>query len=66
MPLEQVDVVGAIVAPPAAALQRLDVGKAGLPEAQHVLRQVEVFGDLADGAECVGALVHDSHSPLRF
>ena len=58
MPLQQVDVVGPVVAPAAAALQRLDLGEAGLPEAQHVLRQVEVVGDLADGAEGVRALVH--------
>jgi hypothetical protein len=27
------------------------------------LRQVQILGNLADGAECVGALVHHSHAP---
>jgi len=60
---QQVDIVRTIIAPPAAAFQRLDVGKARFPEAQDVLGQVEVFGDLADGSECVGAFVHGSTRP---
>jgi hypothetical protein len=56
--LEQFDIFGAIVTPPAAALHRLDLGKARFPEAQNVLRQVEVVGDLADRPESVGALFH--------
>ena len=58
---QKVDVVRAIVAPATAPLQRLYFAKAGLPETQHVLRQVEIVGDLADGAECIRALVHGSH-----
>jgi hypothetical protein len=54
---QQVDVVGTIVAPAAAALQRSDLGETRFPEAQDVLRQVEVVGDLADSAEGVRAFV---------
>src|SRR5215472_3558522 len=49
---QEIDVVGTIIAAAAAALHRTDLGKAGFPEPQHVLRHVEVVGDLADGAEC--------------
>ncbi|CDX31595.1 hypothetical protein MPLDJ20_140340 [Mesorhizobium plurifarium] len=56
--LDQLNVLRPVVAPAAAALHRLDLGEARLPETQHVLRQVEVFRDFADGAESVGALVH--------
>ncbi len=58
---QQIDIVGAIVAAPAAALHRLDLGEAGFPEAQHVLRDVEIVGDLADGPECIGGLVQMPH-----
>ena len=54
---EQQHVFGAVVAPAAAALQRPDGGKPRLPEAQHVLRQVELFSGLRDGTEGVGRLV---------
>ena len=54
---QQVDIVGTIITATAAALQRADLGEAGFPETQDVLRQVEVVGDLADGAEGVRAFV---------
>ena len=55
---QEVDVVRPVIAPPAAALQRPDLREARFPEAQYVLRHVEVLGDLADGPERVRALVH--------
>src|SRR5262249_23655500 len=48
--LEQVDVVGAVIAPPPAPLHRLDLREARLPEPQHMLGNVEVASDLADGS----------------
>ena len=60
---EQPHVLRAVVAPAAAALDRLHLGEAGLPEAQDVRRHVERVGDLADGAEGFGRLVHDRGSP---
>src|SRR5438093_3492182 len=57
-PTQQIDVVGPIIAPAAAAFHRLDLGEPGLPETQHVLRQVEFVGDFADGAERVRRLFH--------
>ena len=55
----QINVVGTIVSAPAASLERLDLGEAGLPEPQHVLRQFEILGNLADRPKGVRALVHD-------
>ena len=40
----------------AAPLHRLDLDEARLPETQHVLRDVELVGDLADGTKCVRRL----------
>src|SRR5215212_8765916 len=57
-PLEEIDIVGAVIAPPAAALERLDLGEPRLPEPQDVLGNVEVLRDLGDRAERVWALVH--------
>src|SRR6185437_2184520 len=56
--LDQLDILRPVVAAAAATLHRLDLGEAGFPEAQHVLRQIEVFGYLADGAEGVGTFFH--------
>ncbi|MNT85469.1 hypothetical protein D3C72_2256420 [compost metagenome] len=56
--LQQVDILGPIVAPAAAALHRLDLLEARFPETQHVLWQIEIVGDLADGAKSVGAFFH--------
>ena len=55
---QQGDVVRAVVAPAAAALQRLDLLEAGFPESQDVLRQVEIVRDFADRPECVRRLFH--------
>jgi hypothetical protein len=55
--LEQIDVVGAVITPPAASLHRLDLGEPRLPEPQHVLGDVEFFSDFADGAERIRRLV---------
>ena len=55
---QQIDVVGPVIAAAAAALHRLDLLEAGFPEAQHVLRQVEIVRDFADRPECVGRLFH--------
>ena len=55
---QEADVVGTIVAPSAAALERLDLAEAALPEAQHMLRNVELVRHFADGTECVRRLVH--------
>ena len=57
MPLEQVDVVRTIVAAAAAALHRLDLREAGLPETQHMLGNVEFVRDFTDGTERIGRLV---------
>src|SRR5436305_2136273 len=38
---QQIDIVRPVVAPAAAALERLDLLKPGFPEPQHMLRQVE-------------------------
>src|SRR3954447_2503198 len=48
---QQLDVLGPVVAPAAAALERANLGELALPEAQDVLRDVEPVRDLADGAE---------------
>src|SRR6185312_7568459 len=48
---QQVDVVRPIVAPATAALHRLDLVETRFPESQNVLRQIELVGDLADGAK---------------
>ena len=60
---QQIDVVGPVIAPAAAALHRLDVAKARLPEAQHVLGQIELVRRFTDGAKCVRRLVVQSSPP---
>ena len=57
---QQIDIVGPVVAPAAAALHRLDLREPRLPEAQHMLRQIEVVRDFADRPERVWALRHQS------
>ena len=54
---QQLDVLGPVIASSAAALERPDMRKSGLPKSQHVLRQVELLGDLADRAEGLWGLV---------
>ena len=56
-PPQQDDIVGPVVAPAAAALQRLHLGKLGLPEAQHVLRNMKIVSYLTDSAESIGRLL---------
>src|SRR5207244_4398421 len=61
---EQIDVIRAVIAPATAALHRLDLGKPGFPEPQHMLRDVEFLGDLANGSERIRRLVQN-HVPFR-
>ena len=60
---EKIDIAGPVIAPPAAALQRLDLGKTRFPEAQHVLREVQVFRNLADRPKCFRRLVQHQSPP---
>src|SRR4051812_22855556 len=63
---QEVDVFRPVIAPAAAALHRLDLAEAALPKPKHVLRQIEVVGDLADGAKCVWRLVVQSRRFLVY
>src|SRR4029077_1401028 len=54
---QKIDIIGAIIAASAAPLHRFDLRKPRLPETQHVLGNIEVFGDLADGSERIRRLV---------
>src|SRR5215212_6264278 len=68
-PLEEIHVVGAIVAPSTAALEWPDLVEASLPEPEDVLRKVEILRYLGNRAEGIGALVHGgivSHEKHRF
>ncbi len=60
--LEQIDIIGAIVASSAASLHRFDLGEPRLPKPQHMLRDVEFFSDFADGAERIRRLVQMTRS----
>src|SRR6185437_9875611 len=60
---QKVDVVGAVIAPPAGALHRPDLAESAFPETQHMLRDVEVVGDLADCAKGVRRFVQSPGSP---
>src|SRR4029077_21232205 len=62
--VQQVDVVGPVVAPPAAPFQRPDLREAAFPEAQDMLRNVDLLGHLADRAECVRRLFQFPRSPI--
>src|SRR5690606_41600806 len=53
---QEVDVVGPVVPPPAAALHRLDLGELALPEPQHMLGNIEFGGYFTDGPEGVRRL----------
>ena len=55
---DQLDILRPVVAPATAAFQRLDLGEAGLPETQHMLRQIEIVSDFADRTERVWTLLH--------
>src|SRR6185312_14243214 len=48
---QQVDILGAVIAAPARALDRLELTEAAFPETQYVLWQLKVAGRLANGAE---------------
>src|SRR5436190_17044975 len=62
---KQVDIVRPVIAPAAAAFHRPDLRETRFPEAQDVLRHVEVLGYFADGTECVGRLVQSRLLPYR-
>ncbi|AOZ69741.1 hypothetical protein LPB142_10765 [Rhodobacter xanthinilyticus] len=51
---EEHDIIGAVIAPPARALHRLDLGKAAFPESQHMGGRFQQVGDLGNRAECFG------------
>src|SRR5208282_4813077 len=50
---EEIDIVRAVIAPAPAPLQRPDLRETAFPESQHMLRNVDLFGNFADRAECV-------------
>src|SRR5579871_762711 len=54
---KEIDVFGPIETPAAAALHRADLREAAFPEAQHVLRHIDLVSDFADGAESPRRLV---------
>src|SRR5262249_21749742 len=56
-PLEKIDIVRPVIAAAAAPLHRLDLRETRFPEPQHVLGNVQVVSDFADGAECIRRLV---------
>jgi len=62
---EQIDIVGAVIAPSTAALERPNLPEPCFPKPQDVLRNIEVLGDFADRSEGVGALVHHAYSGSR-
>jgi hypothetical protein len=55
---QKIDIVRAVITAAARAFHRLDLVEAGFPEAQHMLRHLEILGYLADRAKCIGRLVH--------
>src|SRR5215813_2444137 len=57
-PAQEVDVIGTVVAPPTAALHRLDFAEPTFPEPQHMLRHIKIGRYLADGTECIRRLLH--------
>src|ERR1700730_2752345 len=60
---QKMEVVRSIVAASPAALHRPDLAEAAFPEAQHMLRNVELLRHFADGPECVRCLVHRRSAP---
>ena len=60
---QEVDIFGAVITSATAALERPYLRKAAFPEPQHVLRDVDLFGNLADGAKRVRGFVQ--LRPLR-
>jgi hypothetical protein len=51
-------VLGPVIAPASAALHGLELRELALPEAQDVLRDRKLFGNLADGAKRLRRLIH--------
>src|SRR5436189_5849897 len=62
---KQIDVIRPVIASAAAAFHRPDLRETRFPEAQDVLRHVEVLGHFADGTERVGRLVQSRLLPYR-
>ena len=56
------DVFRPVVTPAASPLHRLQLSEFGLPEAKHVLRDLKLVSNLADGAKRLGRLVQRSTS----
>ena len=56
---QEFHVLGAVVAPAAAALHRADLREFRFPKAQNVLRHVEIVGHFTDGAERLGGFRHE-------
>src|SRR6056297_3425880 len=61
--LEQIDIARTIIAPPARPLERFDLRESCFPEAQHMLGQVEILSDFADGTKSVRTLFHCASLP---
>jgi hypothetical protein len=53
--LEQIDVIGPVIPPAAAALHRFDLREPCFPETQDMLGQIEVVCDLTYRPKCVRA-----------
>src|SRR6185437_4884685 len=51
-PAQEDDILRPVIAPAAAPFQRLHLSELRFPETQHVLRDFELLGDLADRPEC--------------
>src|SRR5690606_3523776 len=62
---QQLEILGPIVATTAAALHRFDLVELDLPEAQHVLWDLELVSDFTDGPERLICLRHDMTLALK-
>src|SRR5262245_9800231 len=63
---QQVDILGPVVAAAPGPLHRLDLREPAFPEAQHVLGNVELVRDFADGTKSVWCLFHGPVPPFRL
>jgi hypothetical protein len=59
---KELDIGGPVIAPAAAALHRLELGKPGFPKAQNVLSNAEIGGNFADIAKRFHCLWQGSSS----